>query len=88
MPYYIKKGCGGKAEYWSVISSGGKEHGCHATKKAAIDQAVAISISTKEPFKGEKRKKVKEPVGSDIFESIDDKITMIQFDVAKLAKQI
>lgn len=88
MPYYISKGCGGKETYWAVVGDTGKEHGCHATKKAAIDQAVAISISTKEPFKGEKRKKVKESVGSDIFESIDDKITMIQFDVAKLAKQI
>jgi HK97 family phage prohead protease len=29
-------------------------HGCHTTKASAIKQAVAISLSTKEPFKGER----------------------------------
>ena len=88
MPYYIAQNTPDCKSGWAVVDQDGVSFGCHQTKADAIDQAVAISISTDEPFKGEKRKKVKESVGSDIFESIDDKITMIQFDVAKLAKQI
>lgn len=53
MPYYIRQDapdCSGK---WAVVGAEGKLHGCHSTKKAAIDQAVAISISTDEPFAGD-----------------------------------
>lgn len=88
MPYYIKKGCGGKDNYWSVISSGGKEHGCHATKKAAIDQAVAISISTKEPFKGEKRSKaVKESFSESMNEAVEEYV-MLNERQQSLAKDL
>lgn len=54
MPYYIAqevKGCIGS---WAVISDAGTLHGCHETKQDAIDQAVAISIATKEDFLGER----------------------------------
>lgn len=53
MPYYISKDapdCSG----WAVVSDTGRVLGCHTTKSAAINQAVAVSISTDEPFKGEK----------------------------------
>ena len=53
MPYYIRKdaeGCKGK---WAVVGAEGKVHGCHPLKAAAIKQAVAISIATNEPYKGD-----------------------------------
>jgi len=53
MPYYIAKdreGCSG----WAVIDQDGAEFGCHTTKQSAIDQAVAISLSTEEEFLGER----------------------------------
>jgi hypothetical protein len=53
MPYYIEKNnpdCSG----WAVTGGAGAIHGCHKTKKSAIAQAIAISLSTEEPFKGER----------------------------------
>jgi HK97 family phage prohead protease len=53
MPYYIAKdreGCSG----WAVIDQDDAEFGCHTTKQSAIDQAVAISLSTEEEFLGER----------------------------------
>lgn len=53
MPYYIEKNnpdCNG----WAVTGPEGTIHGCHTTKASAIKQAVAISISTDEPFAGER----------------------------------
>lgn len=46
MPYFITDkadGCSG----WATIKDDGEIMGCHTTKKAAIDQMVAISISEK-----------------------------------------
>lgn len=54
MPYYIAKNREGCSSGWAVVGQEGKLHGCHTTKQSAIDQAVAISLSTKEPFKGER----------------------------------
>ena len=54
MPYYIAQeveGCKGR---WAVVSDAGTLHGCHDTKQSAIDQAVAISLATKEEFLGER----------------------------------
>lgn len=54
MPYFISnevEGCNG----WAVIDDGGDQFGCHTTKQAAIDQAVAISLSDDEPFMGERK---------------------------------
>jgi HK97 family phage prohead protease len=53
MPYYITESnpdCSG----WAVVDDGDGYYGCHTTKQSAIDQAVAISISTEEPFEGER----------------------------------
>lgn len=53
MPYFIENDnpdCNG----WAVVDQGGDVFGCHTTKQAAIDQAVAISISDDEPFEGER----------------------------------
>lgn len=53
MPYFITKkapDCSG----WAVINDAGDQFGCHKTKASAIDQAVAISLNTDEPFEGER----------------------------------
>jgi HK97 family phage prohead protease len=53
MPYFITETnpeCSG----WAVVDEGDGYYGCHTTKQSAIDQAVAISISTEEPFEGER----------------------------------
>jgi HK97 family phage prohead protease len=53
MPYFIEKdnaACTG----WAVTGPTGTVHGCHTTKASAIKQAVAISLSTDEPFAGER----------------------------------
>ena len=59
MPYYIRddaEGCKGK---WAVVSDKGNVHGCHSTKKAAIDQAVAIKLATGEEYMGDWKNKDK-----------------------------
>ena len=53
MPYYItnqSEECSG----WAVIKDDGEVLGCHDSKESAIDQAIAISIDTNEPFEGER----------------------------------
>jgi HK97 family phage prohead protease len=53
MPYFITETnpeCSG----WAVVDEGNGYYGCHTTKQSAIDQAIAISISTEEPFEGER----------------------------------
>lgn len=54
MPYYIKKNHPDCKSGWMVVDGGDGAYGCHQTKKAAIKQAVAISLSTEEPFQGER----------------------------------
>lgn len=55
MPYFIKQGCEGKPDYWGVYAVDTQDtYGCHATKGAAIDQAIAISLADDEPFIGER----------------------------------
>ena len=54
MPYYIAQEVEGCIGDWAVVSDAGTLHGCHPTKQAAIDQAVAISLATDEPFLGER----------------------------------
>jgi HK97 family phage prohead protease len=54
MPYFIAKDREGCAGGWAVIDSAGEILGCHAGKQSAIDQAVALSIATDEPFEGER----------------------------------
>jgi len=54
MPYYIEKDNEACKSGWAVTGDTGVVHGCHTTKASAIKQAVAISISTEEPFAGER----------------------------------
>lgn len=54
MPYYIEKNNPDCKSGWMVVDAGGAAFGCHPTKQGAIDQAVAISLSTDEPFVGER----------------------------------
>lgn len=53
MPYYITDKSD-ECSAWAVIKDDGEVLGCHDTKESAIDQAVAISIDTDEPFEGER----------------------------------
>jgi len=60
MPYYIRKdapNCKGK---WAVVSDKGTLVGCHDLKSRAIRQAVAVSISSNEPYKGDWANRKKE----------------------------
>lgn len=53
MPYYITdeaEGCAG----WATVKDDGEVMGCHATKQAAIDQAVAIALAEDSTFEGER----------------------------------
>jgi HK97 family phage prohead protease len=54
MPYYIAQEVEGCIGDWAVVSDAGTLHGCHPTKQAAINQAVAISLATQEEFLGER----------------------------------
>ena len=54
MPYYIKKDHPDCKSGWMVIDADNAAFGCHQTKQGAIDQAIAISLSTDEPFMGER----------------------------------
>ena len=54
MPYFIAKDREGCKGGWAVVDEAGDILGCHQDKQSAIDQAVAVSISTDEPFEGER----------------------------------
>lgn len=54
MPYFIEKNNKDCKSGWAVTGDTGVVHGCHTTKASAIKQAVAISLSTDEPFSGER----------------------------------
>lgn len=59
MPYYIRQdaeGCKGK---WAAVSETGTIIGCHSTKQAAINQALAAALSSDEKFEGDWRNKDK-----------------------------
>lgn len=54
MPYFIEQNNPECKSGWAVVDQGGDVFGCHMTKKAAIDQALAISLADDEPFEGER----------------------------------
>ena len=59
MTYYIQQdaeGCSGK---WAPVSDSGRVIGCHSTKQAAIDQALAAALNDDESFDGDWRNKDK-----------------------------
>ena len=66
MPYYIAKDTPDCKSGWAVVDADGVAFGCHQTKKDAIDQAVAISLSTGEPFEGERALKIGDNKDMDI----------------------
>ena len=54
MPYYITQNSPECKSGWAVVDDADGYYGCHTTKESAIDQAIAISLSTEEPFNGER----------------------------------
>jgi hypothetical protein len=45
MPYYIRNDAEDCKDRWATVKDDGSTLSCHDTKKQAIDQMVAISIS-------------------------------------------
>ena len=54
MPYFIAKDRVGCESGWAVVDDTGDLVACHDSKQGAIDNAVALSIATDEPFEGER----------------------------------
>jgi uncharacterized protein len=54
MPYFIAKDRVGCESGWAVVDETGDLVACHDSKQGAIDNAVALSIATDEPFEGER----------------------------------
>jgi HK97 family phage prohead protease len=54
MPYFIAKNRVGCESGWAVVDDTGDLVACHDSKQSAIDNAVALSIATEEPFEGER----------------------------------
>jgi hypothetical protein len=54
MPYFIAKNRVGCESGWAVVDDTGDLVACHESKQGAIDNAVALSIATDEPFEGER----------------------------------
>jgi uncharacterized protein len=54
MPYFIAKDRVGCEAGWAVVDETGDLVACHDSKQGAIDNAVALSIATDEPFEGER----------------------------------
>jgi HK97 family phage prohead protease len=54
MPYFIAKDRVGCESGWAVVDEAGDLVACHDSKQGAIDNAVALSIATDEPFEGER----------------------------------
>ena len=50
----------------------GAVYGCHQTKKDAIDQAVAVSLATDEPFEGERTLNIGDNNNMDIRATADE----------------
>lgn len=55
MPYYIRQNAPGCENKWAAVKSDGEVLGCHETKKAAIDQALAVALNTDEEYMGDWR---------------------------------
>lgn len=59
MSYYIQQNAPDCDKEWAAVSDSGRVIGCHSTKKAAIDQAVAASLEDDESYEGDWRNKDK-----------------------------
>jgi HK97 family phage prohead protease len=71
MPYYIT-GKNAECDGWAVVDGGDGFYGCHTTKASAIKQAVAISLSTDEPFDGERAAVGQLKIGDYVSWNVDD----------------
>jgi HK97 family phage prohead protease len=71
MPYYIT-GKNAECDGWAVVDGGDGFYGCHTTKASAIKQAVAISLSTDEPFDGERAAVGQLNIGDYVSWNVDD----------------
>jgi uncharacterized protein len=71
MPYYIT-GKSAECDGWAVVDGGDGFYGCHTTKASAIKQAVAISLSTDEPFDGERAAVGQLNIGDYVSWNVDD----------------
>jgi len=59
MPYYIRQDAEGCSNKWAAVSDSGRVIGCHETKKAAIDQALAAALNDDESYEGDWKNKDK-----------------------------
>lgn len=89
MPFYIEQNHPECKSGWAVTDGADGYYGCHTTKQSAIDQAVAISINTEEPFEGERAAIGELAVGdwvswNEFDPEIAAKIVMIEQDQALL----
>lgn len=57
MSYYISNSAEGCSNKWAAVSESGRVIGCHETKQAAIDQALAAALNDDEEYKGDWRNK-------------------------------
>jgi hypothetical protein len=55
MSYYIQQNAEGCTEDWAAVSDSGRVIGCHSTKQAAIDQALAAALNDDESYEGDWR---------------------------------
>lgn len=72
MPYYIAQDTPDCKIGWAVVDADGVAFGCHKTKQDAIDQAVAISLSTDETFEGERALNIGDNKDMDIRATADE----------------
>lgn len=57
MSYYIRQDAEGCSNKWAAVSDSGRVIGCHETKQAAIDQALAAALNDDERYEGDWRNK-------------------------------
>lgn len=55
MPYYIRQDSPKCEGEWAAVKSDGEVLGCHTTKQAAIDQALAAALNDDESYEGDYR---------------------------------
>jgi HK97 family phage prohead protease len=77
MPYYIT-GKNAECDGWAVVDGGDGFYGCHTTKTSAIKQAVAISLSTDEPFEGERAAVGQLKIGDYVSWNVEDPTILAQ----------
>jgi hypothetical protein len=59
MPYYINNRAEGCTNKWAAVTDSGRVIGCHETKQAAINQALAAALNDNESYEGDWKNKDK-----------------------------